>query len=85
MVNVSPPCVWRVAVPLRASTAVTVTNSPTALASSVLGLEARNRDPSSREPERNAVEIERRSIEMYLLTLRKFAAVQQIAHQYSLI
>jgi hypothetical protein len=85
MMNVSPACVWRVAVPLRASTAVTVANSPTALASSVLGLEARNRDPSSREPERNAVEIERRSIEMYLLTLRKFAAVQQIARQYSLI
>jgi len=47
-----------------------VANSPTALANSVLGLEARNRDPSSREPERNAVEIDRRSIEMYLLTLR---------------
>jgi len=64
--------------PLRASTAVMVANSPTALASSVLGLEARNRDPSNREPERSAVETERRSIEMYLLTLREFTAKQEI-------
>jgi hypothetical protein len=56
--------------PVRTSTVVTVANSPTALATSVLGREARNRDPSSREPERNVVEIERRSMEMCLLTLR---------------
>ena len=57
MVNVSPPCVCRVAMPVRPSTAVIVANSPTALASSVLELGARTRDPNSREPVRNAVEI----------------------------
>ena len=41
---------------VRPSMATTVANAPTALASSVLGLGARSRDPNSREPERNAVE-----------------------------
>jgi hypothetical protein len=54
--NISPPSVWRVAIPLRLSMATTVAYAPTALASNVLGLGARTRDPNNREPERNAVE-----------------------------
>jgi len=56
-----------------------VAYSPTALASSVLGLEAMNREPSSKEPERNAVEIERRSIEIYLLAVRTIHSDAEIS------